>query len=250
MGSIAKYHSRHTLSKNEAVKFKYQDNYVDHATCAELRVRSYKSHVKKQAQIEEKRKKEREEEKGFLIEEEEMRLKSKQNKSNSRSLIQDPSKLAKKRAILYKRKQAKNKRSSIYEGSKKWYHSDSRPKPVIGDIENVKRRAKIAMQRIKDERERKKKMEKIKYKEQDFKKKLLTSEAQRIVSNNVGKFEKGSYILRSSKPSSSSSYFYTEKKPAWNPTGYYNEVEYTKNTKKVNESFVNKPGILRTFSYP
>ena len=99
------------------------------------------------------------------------------------------------------------------------------------------------------ERERKEKMDKIKHKELAFKKKLLYSEAQRIISGNVGKFEKGSYIIRTEDRRKGNTAFDGRNAPSWQPTGYYNEIEYTRNTKKMADSFENKKGIFRLFSF-
>ena len=150
----------------------------------------------------------------------------------------------------YARKKREEEQQQLREHGKKWYHSGNRPLPTVGDINNVKKRAKLAIMRIKMERERKEKMDKIKHKELAFKKKLLYSEAQRIISGNVGKFEKGSYIIRTEDRRKGNTAFDGRNAPSWQPTGYYNEIEYTRNTKKMADSFENKKGIFRLFSYP
>ena len=50
MGSIAKFHRRQILSKNEAYKFKYQDNYLQESIFADTRAKSYAKEIEKQKQ--------------------------------------------------------------------------------------------------------------------------------------------------------------------------------------------------------
>ena len=251
MGSIAKYHSRQTLSKNEAVKFKYQDAYLQESIHAELRAKSYTKAIEKERinSAHEKRY-----EKGRSIMEHDVvspnTTKNGTSNRSGRKSIQNPTLLAKKRVAAWKRKKQKEDQRKMQIQNEKWYHVENRPIPTIGDIDSVKRRAKIAIKRIKDERARKEKMNKIKHKTKQFKKKILYSEAQRIISSNVGKFEKGSYIIRLEDRRKTKSIDEEFNKPSWQPTGYYNDIEVTQNTKKMEESYENKKGIYRTFSYP
>ena len=70
------------------------------------------------------------------------------------------------------RKKQKEDQQKMQIQSKKWYHVENRPMPTIGDIDSVKRRAKIALKKIRDERARKEKMDKIRHKKEQFKKKI------------------------------------------------------------------------------
>ena len=286
MGSIAKFHRRQILSKNAAYKFKYQDNYLQESIFADTRAKSYAKEIEKQKQRNKAQSFYVEPyEKGpntamsmsnygtlnASFSSSSSNNVTNNNNNNNESIsptskkenttssssrrrkkhnIKNPTLLAKKRALAWKRKQQKEEQEKMQIHNKKWYHVENRPLPTVGDIESVKARAKLAIKKIKDERERKEKMDKIKYKKEQFKKKLLYSEAQRIISDNVGKFEKGSYIIRTEdrrKPKTIEEELY---KPTWQPTGYYNDIESTQNTKKMEDSYDNKPGIFRTFSYP
>ena len=248
MGSIAKFHSRQTLSPTAALKLQVRDDYLEESIRAELRAKSYADAMEKGPTIHV----------GTASDVATAGTTSNEGNADtgreklrsSKRTIKDPSLLAKKRAKAYARKKREEEQRQLQEHGKKWYHSGNRPLPTVGDINNVKKRAKLAMVRIKMERERKEKMDKIKHKELAFKKKLLYSEAQRIISENVGKFEKGSYIIRTEDRRKSDTAFDGCSAPSWQPTGYYNEIEYTRNTKKMADSFENKKGIFRLFSYP
>lgn len=248
MGSIAKFHSRQTLSSTAALKLQVRDDYLEESIRAELRAKSYTDAVEKGPMTHVGKTS------GIVASDEtsdQPAISTMEEKlASPKRIIKNPSHLAKKRAKAYARKKREEEQQQLREQGKKWYHSGNRPLPTVGDINNVKKRAKLAIMRIKMERERKEKMDKIKHKELAFKKKLLYSEAQRIISENVGKFEKGSYIIRTNDRRKNGTAFDGHNAPSWQPTGFYNEIEYTRNTKKMADSFENKKGIFRLFSYP
>ena len=137
MGSIAKFHSRQTLSPTAALKLQVRDDYLEESIRAELRAKSYADAMEKGPTVHVRTASD--DAVASNTNDEGNTNTGREKRRSPKRIIKNPSLLAKKRAKAYARKKREEEQQQLREHGKKWYHSGNRPLPTVGDINNVKK---------------------------------------------------------------------------------------------------------------
>ena len=143
-----------------------------------------------------------------------------------------------KRAREHKKRLEDQEKEERQANKAKWYDRVERPPVVVGSMENIKKRAEVRMKKMRAEKERKRRIDIGKKRVKRRAVERLCMEAQEILA----------FSVRPSAAASSAKGEGMKRVPAkhnraWVPTGFQNQIEWTRGTKVTNSN------LIRTFSY-